>query len=70
MLKYQYTICLNTVKNKKTTGSLWKYYSNEPNNHPVNNDNPPTVNYNADPITNSESLKYKSSITGETSNAN
>ena len=70
MLKYQYTICLNTVKNKKTIGSLWKYYSNEPNNRPVNNDNPPTFNYNADPITNSESLKYKSSITGETSNAN
>ena len=28
------------------------------------------MNYNADPITNSESFKYKSSITGKTSNAN
>ena len=33
-------------------------------------DDPPTINYNADPITNSESFKYKSSITGKTSNAN
>ena len=27
-------------------------------------------NYNADPITNSESFKYKSSITGKTSDEN
>ena len=31
---------------------------------------PPTINYNADHITNSESFKHKSSITGKTSNAN
>ena len=48
---------------RKTTGSLWNYYRDEPNN-------PPATDYNADPITNSESFKYKSSITGKTSNAN
>ena len=55
---------------KKTTGSLWNYYRDEPNNPPLNNDNPPIVNYNEDPITNSESFKYKSGIKGKTSNAN
>ena len=49
---------------------MWNYYRDEPNNPTLNDDNPPTVNYNADPITNSESFKYKSSITGKTSNAN
>ena len=48
---------------RKTTASFWNYYRDEPNNFP-------TDNYNADPITNSESFKYKSSITGKTSNAN
>ena len=48
---------------RKTTGSLWNYYRDEPNN-------PPDNNYNADPITNSESFKYKISIIGKTSNAN
>ena len=57
-------------KYKKTTGSLWNYYKDEPNNPPLNDDDPPTVSYNADPIVNSESFKYKSSITGKTSNAN
>ena len=47
----------------KTTGSLWNYYKDEPNN-------PPPNNYNADPITNSASFKYKTSITGKASNAN
>ena len=46
----------------KTTGSFWNYYRDEPNN--------PPLNYNADPITNSESFKYKNSITAKTSNAN
>ena len=55
---------------RKATGSFWNYYRDEPNNHPLNDDNPPTVNYNTDPITNSASFKYKSSITGKTSNAN
>ena len=55
---------------RKTTRSFWNYYRNEPNNPPLNDDDPPTINYNADPITNSDSFKYKSSITGKTSNAN
>ena len=46
---------------RKATGILWNYYRDEPNN-------PPDNNYHADPITNSESFKYKSSITGKTSN--
>ena len=46
---------------RKTTGSLWNYYRDEPNNPPANNCNP-------DPITNSESFKYKSSIIGKTPN--
>ena len=45
---------------KKTTGSLWNYYRGEPNNPPVNDDDPSTINYNADPITHSEPFKYKS----------
>ena len=52
---------------------MWNYYRDGPNNlspnSPVGN-NTPTVNYNTDPITNSESFKYKISITGKTSNAN
>ena len=54
---------------RKTTGSLWNYYRDAPNNPPLDDD-PPTINYNADPITYSESFKYKSSITEKTSNAN
>ena len=54
---------------RKTTESFWNYYRYEPNNPPLNDD-PPTINYNADPITNSESFIYKSSITEKTSNAN
>ena len=49
---------------------MWNYYGDESNNPPLNDDDPPTINYNADPITNSESFKYKSSITRKTSNAN
>ena len=47
---------------RKETDSLWNYYRGDP-------DNPPTATYNADPITNSASFKYKTSITGKTSNA-
>ena len=47
----------------KTTGSLRNYYKDEPNDFPANN-------YDVNPITNSESFKYKCSITGKTSNAN
>ena len=42
---------------RKTTGSLWNYYRDEPNNAPfvldVNNRPTDDFNYNADPITNS-----------------
>ena len=48
---------------RKTTGSLWNYCRDEPNNTPA-------TDYNADPITNSESFKYKSSIAGKITNAN
>ena len=49
---------------RKTTVSLWNCYRDKPNNPPLNDDgDPPTINYNADPITSSESFKYKSSIT-------
>ena len=55
---------------RKTTESLWNYYRDETNSPSLNDDDPPTVNYNADPIKNSEFFKYKKSITGKTSNAN
>ena len=42
----------------KTSGSLCNYHGDEPNN--------PPANCNADPITNSASFKYKSSIIGKT----
>ena len=48
---------------RKTTGSLWNYYRDEPNIYPDNN-------YNQNSITNSESFKYKTSITRKTSNEN
>ena len=44
---------------RKTTGSFWNYYRDEPNNPPLNEDDIPTINYNADPITNSESLRHQ-----------
>ena len=55
---------------RKTTGGFWNYYRDESDNNSLNDDKRPTFNYNADPITNSESFKYKSSITGKTSNVN
>ena len=42
---------------RKTTGSFWNYYRDKPNNPPLNDDDPPAVNYNADPITNFDSFK-------------
>ena len=65
-----YNLLAYSKNYRKATGSLWNYYRDEPNNPPLNDDDPPNNNYNADPITNSESFKYKSSITGKTSNAN
>ena len=62
---------LEYSKNYQTpTGSLQNYYRDEPNNPPLNDDDPPTINYNADPITNSDSFKYKICITRKTSNTN
>ena len=49
-----------------TTGRFWNYYRDEPNDPPLNYDDPLTIKYNADPITNSESFKCKNSITGKT----
>ena len=65
-----YNLLEYSKKYKKTTGNLWNYYRDECNNAPLNDDDPPTVNYNVDPITNSESFKYKSSITSKISNTN
>ena len=70
ILMSMYNLLEYSKNDRKTTGSFWNYYRDEPNNPPLNDDDPPTINYNADPITNSESFKYKSSITGKTSNAN
>ena len=44
---------MNIVKIKKTTGSLWNYYRDEPSNHLYSN---------------SKSFKYKINITGKTYN--
>ena len=55
---------------RKTAGSLSNYYRDEPNNPPLNDDDLPTVNCNGDPLINSEFFKYKSIITGKTSNTN
>ena len=54
---------LKYSKNFSKTGSLWNYYKDEPNN-------PPRNNYNADPITNSASFKYKKVLQEKTSNTN
>ena len=48
---------------RKATGRFFSCYRDEPNDFPTNN-------FNANPISNSESFKYKSSITGKKSNAN
>ena len=55
----------------KTSASLWNYYRDEPNNPPpvVPGTDSPTFNYNADPITNSASFKYKNSFIGKTPNS-
>ena len=60
----------NSKNYRKTIGRFWNYYRHEPNNPPLNDDNLHTIKYNADPIRNSESFKYKSSVAGKTSNAN
>ena len=53
----------------KTSGSLWNYYRDEPNNpllNPPVNNNPPTLNYNADLL--KQILYNFCSITGKTGN--
>ena len=68
-----YNLLEYSKKYRKTTGSLWNYYRDEPNNPPSNpsvGNNPPAATYNADSIPNSESFKYKRSITRKTLNAN
>ena len=42
---------------------MWNYYSDKPSYFPCDN-------YNANPIANSESFEYKTSIIGKASNAN
>ena len=46
----------------------WNYYRDEPNNPPIILARVPPLNYNANPITNSASFKYKSRIIGNTGN--
>ena len=58
-----YNLIKHSKNQRKTTGSLWNYYRDEPNDFVANN-------YNTHPIINSASFKYKSSITGKTSNKN
>ena len=43
---------------RKTTNSLWNFYRDEPNKLLA-------ADYNANPMTNSESFKYKTRITGK-----
>ena len=65
ILQCQCTICLNAVKitkKKKTAGSFRNYYRDELSNDTNDNNNP---NKN---VINSESFKYKTSITGSTYN--
>ena len=60
-----YNLLGQSKKYRKKPGSLWNSYRDDHNNPPLNDDDPPTVSYNADPIKNS-SFKYKSSIVEET----
>ena len=57
-----YNLIEHSKSYRKTTGSLWNYYRDESNNSPA-------VSYDADPIINPTSFKYKTSIEGKTSNA-
>ena len=41
---------------RKTTGSFWNYYRVEPNEPRLNDNDPLTISYNADAITNSQSV--------------
>ena len=46
-----YNLLEYSINYRKTTGSLWNYYRDEPNYPPLNDDDdPPTINYNAEPM--------------------
>ena len=67
-----YNLLEYSKKFRKTTGSFWTHQRDEPNNSPFNHrvvENPPSIDYNAESISNSESYKQKSNITVKTSNA-
>ena len=73
VLMPMYNLLEYSKKYSKATGSVWNYDRVEPNNPPPNppvDNNPPTVDYSAESITNFETFIYKSSITVKTSNAN
>ena len=53
-----YTLIEYSKNYRKTTGNLWNYYRDEPNN-------PPNDNYNADSIRNSVSLNTKAVLQEE-----
>ena len=46
VLRPMYNLLEYSKNYRKTAGSLWNYYRNELKNPPVNDDDPPTVNYN------------------------
>ena len=54
-----YNLLQRSKNYRKAKGGFWNYDRDEPNNPPLDDDNPHTINYNADSITNSESFKYK-----------
>ena len=58
-----YNLLEYSKKYRKTTERLRNYYRDEPNGFRASN-------YNVNPITNSGYFKYKTIITGKTSNAN
>ena len=58
VLRQMYNLLEYSTNYRKTTGSLRNYYRDESNDFPANN-------YNANPITNCEFFKYRSSITGK-----
>ena len=63
MLQYPCTIWLNTSKNyRKTMGSLKNYYRDELT------DDRNDINFPNKNVINSESFKYKASVTGSTYN--
>ena len=63
IVMHMYNLIEYSENYNKTTGSLCNYFRDEPNNHPDDI-------HNADPITNSKSFEYKTSITGSTYNVN